>query len=192
MRAPFLSLILAFTALAACVVAAAGPQINVSVERGSDEAFVVDGAFDSPSPPDVVWDVLTDYEGMQRYTSTIRQSTIMEREPGHVKLEQHGVARAGMFSLPIHLILDVREVDERIVEFRDLGADTFTLYEGTWEMTPDNEGTHVTYRLKVDLPGRYPAMLQRSAIQAIVKKLLTEVATEMETRSHPEVENPVR
>jgi carbon monoxide dehydrogenase subunit G len=186
MRAPFV-LLLAFIALAGSV-SAAGPQINATVERGPDHAFLVDGSFNSTAAPVVVWQVLTDYEGMQRYISTIHQSTIVEREPGRVKLDQRGVAHAFMFSLPMHMVLDVREVDERIIEFHDTAAETFTVYEGAWEIAPMGGGTRVVYRLKVDLAGRYPAILQRSAIQGIVKKLLTEVATEMESRSRTEAE----
>jgi carbon monoxide dehydrogenase subunit G len=161
----------------------ANTPVNVDVERGADQAYVVDAAFDVNVPASVAWEVLTDYEGIGRFVSSIRQSTIKKREAGHVLLEQHGVGRAWIVSLPMHVVLDVREEGQQMLVFRDVCGKSFTTYEGTWEVATVGSATRVIYRLKADPNGRQPAMLARSAIRGSVKKLLDEVRTEILARA---------
>ena len=163
--------------------AGANTPVNVDVERGADQVYVVDAAFDVNVPASLAWEVLTDYEGIGRFVSSIRNSTIKKRETGRVLIEQHGVGRAWIISLPMHVVLDVREQDQRVLEFRDVCGQSFNTYEGTWELMTIGATTRVMYRLKADPNGRQPAMLARAAIRGSVKKLLTEVRSEMLARA---------
>src|SRR5688572_4767117 len=160
----------------------ANTPINVDVDRGNDKAYVVGAAFDVNVPAPIAWEVLTDYEGIGRFVSSIRQSTIKHREAGRLLLEQHGVGRAWIISLPMHVVLDVREHDQRVLAFHDVCGKSFSVYEGSWELSENNGRTRVTYRLKADPTGRQPAMLAKSAIKGSVKTLLDEVRKEMVAR----------
>ena len=103
---------LVFSILSAPMLGANTP-VSVDVEDGAGKTYVVDAAFDVNVPASLAWEVLTDYEGIGRFVSSIRQSTIQRREAGRVLLEQHGVGRAWIISLPMHVVLDVREHDQR-------------------------------------------------------------------------------
>jgi carbon monoxide dehydrogenase subunit G len=177
-----LALLVVFSILCAPAMGANTP-VSVDVENGADDAYVVDAAFDVNVPAPIAWEVLTDYEGIGRFVSSIRQSTIRKREAGRVLLEQHGVGRAWIVSLPMHVVLDVREQDQRVLTFRDVCGKSFTTYEGTWELSMVGSATRVTYRLKADPNGRQPAMLARSAIRGSVRKLLDEVRQEILARA---------
>ena len=178
----YLPLVVVLITLGA-TAAGANTPVSVDIERGADQAYVVDAAFDVNVPAPLAWEVLTDYEGIGRFVSSIRNSTIKKREPGRVLLEQHGVGRAWIISLPMHVVLDVRERDQRVLEFRDVCGKSFLTYEGTWELVAIGNATRVTYRLKADPNGRQPSMLARSAIRGSVRKLLTEVRAEMLARA---------
>ena len=174
----FLALVVGTSALAR----AADNAVNVDVER-ADHAYVVEGTFDVAARPEIVWQVLTDYEGIGRFVSSIRQSTIRKREVDGVLLEQHGVGRAWIVSLPMHVVLDVREHDRRMLVFRDVCGKSFTMYEGTWQLTDIGSGTRVTYRLKADPTGAQAPIVAGRAIRSSVKKLLDEVRSEMLARA---------
>jgi carbon monoxide dehydrogenase subunit G len=161
----------------------ANTPVSVEVNRGDDKAYSVEAVFDLTVRADIAWAVLTDYEGIARFVSSIRQSTIKRREPGRVVLEQHGVGRAWIVTVPMHVVLDVREQNERVLAFRDLCGKSFSTYEGQWELSTEGERTRVTYRLKADPNGRQPAMLARSAIRGSVRKLLDEVRSEILARA---------
>jgi len=176
------ALIVAVSTLTAPLTGA-GTPISVEVERAADHAYVVDAAFNLDAPSHIVWEVLTDYEGIGKFVSSIRQSTVIEREPGRVLLEQHGVGRAWIFSMPMHVVLDVREHDQRLLAFRDTVGKSFTFYEGAWELASAGTGTRVTYHLKAAPTGGQPAALTRAAMRGNVKRLLEEVRTEILARA---------
>ena len=178
----FTNLLVALSILGAPVLSANTP-VSVDVERSTDKSYVVDATFDVNAPATIAWEVLTDYEGIGRFVSSIRQSTIKQRSGGRVLLEQQGAGRAWIISLPMHVVLDVREHDQRMLAFRDVCGKSFTTYEGAWEITTIGSVTRVTYRLKADPNGRQPAMLARSAIGGSVRKLLDEVRLEMLARA---------
>lgn len=161
----------------------ANASVSVDVERDADKIYVVDAAFDVNAPAAIAWQVLTDYEGIGRFVSSIRHSTIKKRDGDRVLLEQHGVGRAWIISLPMHVVLDVRERDQRVLVFRDVCGKSFTTYEGAWEVAATGTGTRVSYRLKADPTGRQPGMLAKSAIRGSVRKLLDEVRAEIIARA---------
>jgi carbon monoxide dehydrogenase subunit G len=164
-------------------LADANTPIRVDVERAAEKAYTVDAAFDVAAPSHIVWEVLTDYEGISKFVSSVRQSTVRRREPGRVLLEQHGVGRAWIFSIPMHVVLDVREQDQRVLAFRDTGGESFTAYEGTWELANTGSGTRVTYRLVAEPNVQQPANLARAAMRGIVRRLLEEVRHEVLARA---------
>lgn len=107
--------VITLSILSAPVLGANAP-VSVDVERSFDKTYVVDAAFDVNVPASLTWEVLTDYEGTRRFVSSIRQSTIKKREAGRVLLEQHGVGRAWIVSLPMHVVLDARDQDQGSVK----------------------------------------------------------------------------
>lgn len=82
----------------------------------------------------------------------------------------------------MHVVLDVRAHEQRVLAFRDVCGKSFSTYEGAWQLSAIEGGTRVTYRLKADPAGRQPAMLAKSAIRGSVKQLLDEVREEMLAR----------
>ncbi len=179
----FSRLLVVLGLLSAPAALSANTPITVDVERAVDNAYTVEAAFDVNVPASIAWAVLTDYEGIGRFVSSIRQSTIKQRGPGRVLLEQHGVGIAWIFSVPMHVVLEVREHDERTLAFHDVCGKSFTVYEGAWGLMPIDGGTRVTYRLKADPTGRQPAMLAKSAIKGSVTTLLNEVRQEILARA---------
>jgi carbon monoxide dehydrogenase subunit G len=175
-------LLLPFLVVLAFSPVHANTSVSVEVNRGDDKAYTVEAAFDVMASPETVWDVLTDYEGISGFVSSIRQSTVRRREPGRVVLEQQGVGKAWIVSVPMHVVLEVREEDGRVLAFRDLCGKSFSTYEGRWEISAAGAQTRVSYHLKADPGGRQPAMLARAAIRGSVKKLLDEVRDEILAR----------
>jgi carbon monoxide dehydrogenase subunit G len=162
---------------------AAEEALSVDVQDAAGSGYKIVASFDVAAPLETVWSVLTDYEGIARFVSSIQASTVRQREGGRVLLEQRGVGRAWIVSLPMHVVLDVREHDQRLLTFRDVCGKSFSTYEGRWELTETPAGARVTYRLNADPNGRQPALVARSVLRSGVKKLMRELRTEIESRS---------
>jgi hypothetical protein len=183
LRLPVFTTVIVVLSILGAPALSANTPVSVEVERSTDKAYMVDAAFDVNAQATIAWEVLTDYEGIGRFVSSIRQSTIKQRSGGRVLLEQHGVGRAWIVSLPMHVVLDVREQGQRVLAFRDVCGKSFTTYEGAWELITIGSGTRIIYRLKADPTGRQPAMLARSAIKSSVRQLLDEVRHEILARA---------
>lgn len=162
---------------------AAEPEINVKVQQTSDGTYVVDGVFDVGSTSEAVWQVLTDYEGIERFVSSVSRSAIRTRDTGRVLLEQEGVGRAWFFSTRLHVLLDVQEEDRRTISFRDVCGESFKAYEGRWQISAVPGGTRVTYELRAVPSGRQPGFIARTVIRKNVESLLGDVKREVVARA---------
>jgi ribosome-associated toxin RatA of RatAB toxin-antitoxin module len=152
---------------------------HVSVEQANG-VYDVRARFIVPQAPSVAFSVLTDFEQIPRFMPDVKSSIVRERTSERVIVEQEAVARMMMFSKRIYLLLDVRTDDQRIC-FRDSSGRSFTTYEGTWQLSPDDGGTIVRYDLRAVPTFDVPAflltrLLKRDATQ-MIERLRTEIAS---------------
>jgi ribosome-associated toxin RatA of RatAB toxin-antitoxin module len=158
---------------------AAEPAIDVKVQQTAEGIYVVTGSFDVGSTSEAVWQVLTDYEAIGRFVSSISRSTIKKRESGRILLEQEGVGRAWVFSRRLHILLDVQEHEQQAISFRDVCGESFKTYEGRWQLSAKPGGTRVAYELRAVPSGRQPGFIARTVIRKNVEGLLGDVRREV-------------
>jgi hypothetical protein len=99
--------------------------------------------------------------------------------PASIAWEVLTVGRAWIGSVPMHVVLDVREHDRRVLEFRDLSGRDCSVYEGAWEIRNAGGVTRVNFRLRAEPIGWQPAALVARAIRRNVTRLLDEVRDEI-------------
>lgn len=162
---------------------AAEPGISVRVQQTPEGAFVVDGVFEVGSTSEAVWQVLTDYEGIGRFVSSVSRSAVRTRRSGRVLLEQEGIGRAWVFSTRLHVLLDVQEEDRHTISFRDVCGESFKAYEGRWQISAVPAGTRVAYALRAVPAGRQPGFIARKVIRKNVESLLADVKREVVARA---------
>jgi carbon monoxide dehydrogenase subunit G len=173
-------LVIALTVLGADRSAAmpAGDAPVVSVQD-QDGAYVVWAQFTVAERADVVRAVLTDYEQIPRFMPGVRMSRIVERSPGHVRIQQEAVSRFMMFSRQIHLLLDVSETLD-IIQFRDRGGKSFIHYEGAWTIADRGDRTEIQYALTAvpafDVPGFLLRRLLDRDARTMIEGLRSEIA----------------
>lgn len=171
-------------ALAVAVVqrAADADPVDVAIWESEQGIYVVEGGFTVDVPRPVVWGVLTDYEGIHDFVSSIRRSVVTERHPDHLLLLQEGVGRMFIFSKSIHVVLEVREDPERAIAFRDVCGRSFESYAGEWRIEDGDHGLRVSYTLRAKPAFRQPGFVTRKSMRENVRRLLEEVRLEIESR----------
>jgi hypothetical protein len=160
--------------------AEAPPAVSVEDRRSVSE---VRGRFEVSVPLPVAWDVLTDYDHIPDFVSSMRMSTVEARVDSGLTVRQEAVA--GVFPLrrTAHLLLSVRERPDTSIEFHDVLDRDFRLYRGAWELRAGPTGTRVTYRLDAQPVGATPSFLERAVLSRTVTRLLTQVQAEMVRRA---------
>lgn len=159
---------------------ASPPTVTVA-DHGS--ASEVRGHFDVPASLSVAWGVLTDYDHIADFVSSMRASAVESRSGSHLTVRQQAAVGAFPFRRVVHLLLRVRERPDSTIEFDDVLARDFRLYRGAWELRPGPSGTAVTYRLHAQPVHALPSLVDRAILRRTVLRLLTQVRAEMMLRA---------
>jgi hypothetical protein len=137
------------------------------------------GRFYVAADPAVAWGVLTDYERIPRFVSSMKVSRIELREdPQDLLLTQEAEGGILFFTKRVHVLLKVHETPMTTIDFEDVDNRDFSLYRGSWTITPCPQGgVSVVYQLnahrKFDVP------LAGDAMNGGVRDLLTDVQKEI-------------
>jgi hypothetical protein len=189
-RSAFLgSLVLAWLPAAAASERRVGPdtrsQVVVSFAESADGTVRLEGRFTTSAPSPTAWSVLTDYDHIQDFVSSMRSSRVKCRGNGFLLVEQESTGRALFFQRTFRLLLKVREEPRQAIAFEDVSRASFERYEGSWSIKEAPRGSEVTYHLTVKGGFMAPGFLMRGASRKMVGELLEQVRTEMTAGSGP-------
>jgi hypothetical protein len=150
--------------------------------RESGGAYELRGEFTVAASRGTVWAVLTDYEHIEDFVSSIKSSRVVERREGGALIEQKTRGKAFFLSKTISLWLLVKENPPGEIAFQDVSRRDFDLYQGRWTSEEAPGGTRVVYDLAANPSFAVPGWLARSAFRGMVEGLLEEVRQEILAR----------
>ena len=107
------------------------------------EGFEVEGQCTADASGAEAWDVLTDYNGIDRFVSSMRESRVSGHIDHDVLVEQVAVGRLFLFSRRLHTVLRVHEEPVKEIRFEDVLGRDFARYRGDWRIERPAE-TRVT------------------------------------------------
>ena len=151
------------------------PRISVTSSEGT---YCVKGSFHVDAPLGVAWDVLTDYDNLATFVSSMRSSTSSRGASGRLIVIQEAVGRLGPFKRAMNVVLDVTEEKPARIAFQDVSGGSFHSYEGAWTLEPAGGGVLVTYGLEARARST-PRLFGRSIMASNARDLLEEVRAEM-------------
>jgi carbon monoxide dehydrogenase subunit G len=157
-------------------------QTEVRVTRRPDKAYVVSGTFTVDASTAIVWGVLTDYDRIPSFVSSMRSSRVRETHAdGSLLVEQEAVGDMLFLSRTMRVLLAVRRSPGK-VHFTDVGRKDFTMYDGDWEARRTSAGTAVSYRLLAAPRFLAPAFIASRAMKRGAQDLLDQVRAEIVRR----------
>lgn len=152
------------------------PRVTVT-SKGAG-CYRIEGSFPVDAPAEVAWAVLTDYDNLPSFVSSLRSSTASRDDSGRLLVSQEAVGRLGPFSQSLRVVLEVTADAPARLAFRDVGGASFHSYAGTWTIEPQARGVRVTYVLDAR-PRSSPPLFGRSVLAANARGLLDQVRREM-------------
>jgi hypothetical protein len=177
--AVFIILVLFSSTIFAKEPPASDVQVSLTEENG---LYVLTGDFSVASSTTVAWNVLSDYEHMADFVSSIKLSRRLERQKEHEFIEQVMNGQAAFFRKRVYLLLQVEEFPGQRILFKDLSGKSFKTYVGSWEITPQEERIRIGYRLEAAPDFFAPDFIAIKAFKNTVRKLLTEVRAKISAR----------
>jgi uncharacterized protein YndB with AHSA1/START domain len=168
--------------LALCLLLLTAPasaqdyQGRPSVEaRRADGGVAVRARMDAQAPPRVLWTLLTDCEGAQRYMRELISCRVLERGQGW-DIREHRVRGWPLKPVMRNVSRVTLEADRRLA-FRRIAGD-WTRSDGEWRLTPidGGRGTRVEYELDAAVPGLqlWPQSQLSSRVRATLSALRRE------------------
>ena len=131
---------------------------DIRVQRHGN-AFSIDAVMHAPVPPATAWEVLTDFEHMPRYQSSLKSSQVLERSPQRVLVQQKGVARFGPFSNAFESVREMQLTPQRSIRAQQVSGSALKQMASLMTLEPEEGGTRLTYRADMEPETALPPLL---------------------------------
>lgn len=170
-------------AILAWPMAVAAQGVRITLRQPTPGVYFLNGEFTVRASSSTAWGVITDYDAIGRFVSSIRSSRVLKRELGRAVIEQEGNCRFLFFSRRVKLTLAVKESPPGRVHFREISGPQFKRYQGSWTIAGSTASCSVKYELIV-APNFsvVPRFITKSVLKKSAQQLLNEVRTEIERR----------
>jgi len=147
-RALLQSVAIAAIALLPCAAAHADTYLKSIATKQTDDGYVLDATFIAPVPPQLAYDVLTDFDHFAEFAPNVRTSRIAKRDGNRWVIEQTGVAKFGILVVPY---TSQRQIDvtppESIHSVQTQGS--MKRLESLMTLKPDAAGTRMVYHIEI-------------------------------------------
>ncbi len=162
-------------AWAATPAAGSEPVVSVEIKGGVVHTRV---EVLIPASAREVWDVLTDFENLPRYISSVTSSKVLSRNGNVLRVAQTGKAGFGPFTFEFKTVRDVtlspfEKFESRMIEGNMKRMSSTTGFEA------DAGGTRIRYVAEAEPDTVLPLGLARSTIESSTRDHFKEMATEI-------------
>ncbi len=158
----------------------------MQLEDHGQGRYSLDGRMAVQASAYQIWKVLTDYENIAEFVTSLRKSEIKDSSTERVLLEQEALGKKFFISRKVRVLLEVSEFPYRRIEFVDTLKQDFAYYKGSWEIQPDGKGLNVTYRLDCQRLFIVPNFIAKDALRKSAAELLADVQREINRRTQGE------
>lgn len=175
-------------AVAASEAAAAEPAaleaysgVAVQVLRAK-EGVEVEARCRIEASREAAWRVLTDYDGIDRFVSSMKESRVSGRGDGFVLVDQVAIGRLFLFTRRMRATLRVHEEPPARIRFEDVLHRDFVIYQGEWRIEQHGNRTEIVYRVGARPAFAVPDLVVREVLRRTVRDLISQVGAEIERR----------
>lgn len=173
--------------LAALLLTVSAGAFAQSPIRSIDIAQTPDGytanvVMFAPVSASVAWEVLTDFENMEKWVPNVRESKVTARDADAVTVEQQGVARFGIASFPYVSVRQMQLKPQETIRSTQIKGSMRRL-ESLMTVAADGNGTRLTYHLEMVPAGLAAAALSKDFLEHELREQFAAIVGEMVRRS---------
>lgn len=173
--------------LLGCLLVAAAPGARardrpVIEVRQDKDTFHVHATLHAPVPPSIAWEVLTDFEHMERFIPNIEASRIVAREGQRLVIAQRGVARFALLSIGFQSEREVTLAPPSEIRSVQLRGSLKRMVSVT-RFVPRGQGTDLLYSVEAEPGPLFPATLTQRFLVHEIEEQFGAIVDEMERRA---------
>ena len=159
-------------------------HIDVDVWRVDGDVVQVQASMLAPCTPQVVWEVLTDYDNMAAYLPDMSLSHVESRTVSALnellKVRQEGETEVGIFHFPIEVVLQVTA--EPIDNLRFKSVEGNLNMQGRWQLVRAGAVTLVHYSTEIRTGFWVPPLIGPAIIKSRIVDQFTALYEEIRGR----------
>jgi len=159
----------------------APPKARIAVTRDGPK-YYVDASLYTAAPPQVAWDVLTDFDRMATFVPNLETSRAAVRSGNRVTLQQRGVARFGPLAFPFESQREIELVPIEIIRSRQTVGSMRHLVSLT-TLSAEGTGTRIDYHVEADPGALYPSFVMQPFLKGEVAEQFAAIEREMRRRA---------
>ncbi len=110
-------------------------SVQIEVIKLGERKRQIIASVNIPKSVEVVWRVITDYEGLSDFIPNLAASRKLEHPSGGIRLEQIGAQRLLNFNFSARVIIDLEEHYPKEIKFSLVEGD-LKEYHGSWLLQP--------------------------------------------------------
>ncbi len=174
---------LAFALCIALLASTAFAETHLAIDVKRDgDAFEVDTTLFAPVPLDVAWDVLTDFENMEKFVPNVSSSRIVATDGNRLTIEQRGRARFGVFSFAFDSVRRVQLTPRTQIRSTQVKGNMRRM-ESVTTFIPADGGTRLRYQVDVVPGALFPAALTERFLEHEIEEQFGAIVREMVRRA---------
>jgi carbon monoxide dehydrogenase subunit G len=171
---------LACIATASAVAQDMGPVRSIDIAKNKD-GYVANVVMFAPVAPVIAWNVLTDFDNMEKWVPNVRESKIAARDGNAVTVEQKGVAKFGLLSFS-YTSARRMELDPQKSILSTQVAGSMRRLVSLMKVSPDGAGTRLDYKLEIEPAGIAATVMSKEFLQHEITEQFTAIVGEMVKR----------
>jgi len=143
--------------------------IMVNVTENFDDIPTVSAQCLLPQSQDVVWRILSNYDGLDKILPAVTVSRIVGEQDRDKLLYQEGHAGMWFVDREFNVTFRVRERPMYTIDFEAVEG-SFRRFAGSWRVKPMRDGTLVTHRVEIEPDFWAPGWV----LKRVARRLMTE------------------
>lgn len=132
---------------AAQIVQSYNSDIRVKVENDGEQ-IIVKATFTVPAAPQQVWAVLTDFDNISNFISSIQSSKVVGRSGDDIHVSQHAIGKYAFLMISLESVRKInltpfKKIHERMI------SGSMRKMEETTQLLPEGNHTRIVYHAEI-------------------------------------------
>lgn len=122
-------------------------DIDIKIQNDG-EKIIVDANFTVPVTPHHAWAVLTDFDNIPRFMSSVQSSKVIHKTGNHLQVSQKGATKYGLFTFSFESVREISLSPFRKIRERMISGNMHAMEETT-QLLPEGNQTRIIYHANI-------------------------------------------
>jgi len=156
-------------------------KTEVTVDKSDDDILHIQAQVFAAAPPEVAWEVLTDYKQIAAFVPNMASSRIISAPGEPLRVEQKGGTSFLLFSFPIEVVFEIDAKSSHELHFHSVSGNLRDM-TGDYRIVAVSNGTRIFYEVQFKPDFWAPPLISVIIMRNEIKRQFDGLVKEIERR----------